>query len=163
MICKESSPVFSHNLRTLAADQNTYPGVTYKYVTAAQAAQLALGYTDFTEPSFSISRNNNSVYIINSNETLWNNSPYIAVQYTDGHYTHPVATLVGTNAWTVNIANPTAISKVGVAANDLYGNPGVLVVTPSSTPASSCFRLLLQFHKHTSPEVQIPILFSHGI
>jgi hypothetical protein len=143
------------NLRNLAADQNTYPGVTYKYVTAAQAGQLALGYTDFTAPTFTISRNN-TLYTIDSNETLWNNSPYIALLYTDGRYEHPAASLVGTNKWTVNIANPTGISKVGVAANDLYGNPGVLVVTQASIPQGP-LTPTPTVPQNTPPEVQIPI------
>ncbi len=143
------------NLRNLAADQNTYPGVTFRFCTASQAAQLALGYTDFSPPEFSVT-SNSSTYIINSNETLWNNSPYIAVLWNDGHYTHPVPTLVAENKWTVTIAPPSSLSKIGVAANDLSGNPGVSVVTPSTIPQGP-LPPAPTVPLNTPPEVQIPI------
>ena len=146
-----------NTLRTLVNDQLTYPGVTYKYVTATQAAQLSLGYTDVTPPTFTISRSSNT-YVINSSETLWNNSPYVAVLYTDGSYSHLPASPVDTNKWTVTIPNSANIYKVGVAANDLYGNPGLSVVTPAQT-SQGTIPPTPSVPQTTTPEITIPI---HG-
>ena len=62
---------------------------------------------------------------------------YVAVSYINGSYIHLAASPVGTNIWTVNIPSSSSINKTGVAANDLYGNPGVLVVTPSNNTTRS--------------------------
>ena len=145
----------STSLKTLVNDQLTYPGVTYKYVTASQAMQLALGYTDVTPPTFQVSRNG-STYIINSSETLWNNNPFITVEYRDGNYTNIAATPVANNTWTVNVQNSTLISKIGVAANDQYGNPGVVVFSPLTPPQGS-IPSAPTVPQTTSPEVQVPI------
>ena len=143
-----------NTLKTLVNDQVTYPGVTYKFVTAQQAAQLALGFTDTTAPTFTISRNS-STYTITSSKTLWNNNPYFTVLYTDGSYSRLPTNPVATNTWTVTIPNSN-IFKVGVAANDLYGNPGVLVLTPAqitqgAVPATPTVP------QTTTPEITIPI------
>ena len=145
----------SNSLKTLANDQFTYPGVTYKFVTAAQAMQLASGYADVTAPTFQVSRND-STYIINSSETLWSNNVYVAVSYVNGSYIHLAASPVGVNNWIVNIPNSSFINKTGFAANDLYGNPGVLVVTPATTPQGPV-PPTPTIPINTPPEIQIPI------
>ncbi len=142
---------------TLNSIANIYTDVTFKYVTAAQAMQLALGYNDVTPPTFTVSRNS-STYIISSNETLWNNNPYIAVLYNNGAYSHPAASLIGTNTWKVDIPSSATINKIGVAANDLYGNPGVSVfspLTPPEVPIPTVSAPTTQ-----PPQVKIPV---HGI
>ena len=146
----------SNNLKTLANDQFDYPGVTYEYVTAAQAMQLDSGYTDVTAPAFQVSRNG-STYIVNSSEALWSNNLYVAVSYVNGSYTHLAASPAGTNTWTVDIPSSSSINKTGVAANDLYGNPGVLVFTPSSIPQGQ-IPSALTVPETMPPEIQIPIV-----
>ena len=146
----------SNSLRTLANDQINFPGVKYEYVTAAQAMQLALGYTDVTPPTFQVSRNG-STYIINSSETLWSNNLYVAVSYNNGSYIHLAASPVGTNIWTVNVPGSSSINKIGVAANDLYGNPGISVVTPTTTPLGP-IPPALTVPQTMPPEVQVSVV-----
>ena len=142
---------------TLNSIANIYTDVTFKYVTAAQAMQLALGYNDVTPPTFTVSRNS-STYIISSDETLWNNNPYIAVLYNSGTYSHLAASLIGTNTWKVDIPSSATVNKIGVAANDLYGNPGVSVfspLTPPEVPIPTVSAPTTQ-----PPQIKIPV---HGI
>jgi len=113
-------------LNTADANEATYPNVSFKYVTAREAMQRALGFTDFTPPTFTITSSDNT-YTIVSNEQLWKNHPYIALKYTDGTYGHMSATPTGTNTWTVT--PPTSASAIGVAGSDLYGNPGAATFT----------------------------------
>jgi archaeal type IV pilus assembly protein PilA len=112
-----------YNLNTADANEAAYPNVQYKYVTAQQAMQLALGVTDFTPPSFTITPNGNA-YTIVSSEPLWENHPYVALKYTDGTYGHMNAILTGTNTWTITPPRASELSSIGVAASDLKGNPG---------------------------------------
>jgi hypothetical protein len=146
----------SNNLKALANDQFNYPGVKYEYVTAAQAMQLASGYTDLTPPTFQVSRNG-STYIISSSETLWSNNLYVAVSYTNGSYIHLAASPAGTNTWMANIPSSSSINKTGVAANDLYGNPGVLVLTPATTPQGS-IPPTPTVPQTMPPEIQVPVV-----
>ena len=81
-----------------------------------------MGYTDFTAPTFSVS-SNGARYTIVSSETLWGNHPYVALKYTNGTYARVDASSAGVNTWTVTPG--AGLEKIGVAANDLYGNPGV--------------------------------------
>jgi hypothetical protein len=143
---------------TMSNNHISYPGVTYKYVTAAQAMQLTQGYTDTTPPTFTITRNA-STYVISSTETLWNNAPYVALQYADGTYTNMAATTVGTNIWTVTVPNSGSLVKVGVAASDLYGNPGLLTFSPLTPPTSS-IPSAPPLPLSAPPEVQVPV---HGV
>jgi len=54
------------------ADETTYPDVSFKYVSAKEAMQLALGFTDFTPPTFTITPNGGT-YTVVSSEPLWKN------------------------------------------------------------------------------------------
>jgi hypothetical protein len=114
----------AHDMLVYAS--SLYPDVSFKYVTAAEAMQLALGWTDFTEPTFTISPSGDS-YIITASEPLWANHPYVALEYSDGTYSHMEATNSGSNTWTITPPYPSYLVKIGVAASDLYGNSGVLV------------------------------------
>jgi hypothetical protein len=119
-------------LNTADADEANYQGVSFEFVTAREAMQLALRFTDYTPPTFTVSQNSDT-YTITSNEPLWGNHPYIALKYSDGTYTHLEAISVGTNAWTVS---PTqlpgrSIVTLGIAANDLYGNVRVQTIERS--------------------------------
>ena len=104
--------------------------------------QLTQGYTDTTPPTITVTRNV-STYIINSTETLWNNAPFVALQYSNGTYTNMAATPVGNNLWTVTVSNSGSLAKVGVAASDLYGNPALLTFSPLTPPTSPIPELLL--------------------
>jgi hypothetical protein len=115
-----------YNLNTADANETAYPNVSFKYVTAKEAMQLALGFTDFTSPTFTVT-SSGGTYTIVSSEPVWKNHPYIALKYTDGTYGHMSATPTGTNTWTVT--PPTSVSVVGVAGSDLYGNPGTATFT----------------------------------
>jgi peptidoglycan/xylan/chitin deacetylase (PgdA/CDA1 family) len=109
----------------LANEEVSFPDVAFRYVTARQAMQLALGYTDTSTPVFTVT-SNNDIYTISSSEPLWDNHPYVALKYQNGTYMEADATLVGDNTWTVTPPN-NGLLTLGVAANDLYGNPGVWV------------------------------------
>ena len=115
-------------LNTADANEATYPNVSFKYVSAREAMQRALGFTDFTPPTFTVTVSGGA-YTITSSEPLWANHPYVALKYTDGTYTHMGATPAGTNTWTVTPPAGT-LAKLGIAASDQYGNPGVWVDTP---------------------------------
>ena len=100
--------------------------------------QLALGFTDFTPPTFTVTPSGGT-YTIVSSEPLWKNHPYIALKYTNGTYGHMNATPAGTNTWTVT--PPTSVSVIGVAGSDLYGNPGSAraYATTSAYPPTAAF------------------------
>jgi hypothetical protein len=136
----------------------SYPSVTFKYVTAAQAMQLTQGYTDTTPPTITATRNA-STYIINSSETLWNNAPYVALQYSNGAYTNMATTPVGNNVWTLTVPNIGSLAKMGVAACDLYGNPGLLTFSPLTPPTSS-LPTAPPLAPSAPPEVQVQV---HGV
>ncbi len=122
-----------HTYLTIAdADEVNYPNVSFQYVTAKEAIQRALFFSDFTEPTFSIAGIGNN-YRITSNEPIWNNQPYIALRLSNGTYIHVTATPTGTNEWSVTSPAGTSLEKIGVAASDLYGNPGVLVTSVPPT------------------------------
>ena len=46
-----------YNLNTADANEATYPNVQFKYVTAKEAMQLALGFNDFSPPTFTVTPN----------------------------------------------------------------------------------------------------------
>jgi parallel beta-helix repeat protein len=116
----------------LVAARSMYPDVSFQYVTAAKAIQLALGWTDFTPPTFTISPSGNA-YLIKSNELLWADHPYVALEYSGGTYTHIAAVKIGSNIWTITPQSPSSLVKIGVAASDLFGNSGVHIVKASGT------------------------------
>jgi uncharacterized repeat protein (TIGR02543 family) len=116
-----------YNLERADADEATYPNVSFKYVTAREAMQQALGFTDFAPPTFTITRSG-STYTIVSSEPLWKNHPYVALKYTDGTYSHMSATPTGINTWIVTPPRAWELDAVGVGASDLHGNPGAATV-----------------------------------
>jgi hypothetical protein len=121
----------------LVAASAAYPDVSFQYVTAANAIQLALGWADFSSPTFTISPSGNN-YIITANEPLWANHPYVALKYSDGTYTHGTAVNIGLNTWILSPQSPSSLAVIGVAASDLFGNSGVSVLnlSPTSTLSS---------------------------
>ena len=121
------------SLNTLVNEQNQYPGVTYKYVTATQAMQDALGLPSMAAPTFTV-KQNSGTYVITSSQTLWGNSPYIALEYLGGKYTHATAEPVTPNTWTVTVPNLANCTEIGVAGSDMSGNPGVYVFSPTTPP-----------------------------
>jgi cell division septation protein DedD len=132
-----------------------YPSVTFKYVTATQAMQADLGYTDTTPPTFTVTRNGGT-YAITSSKTLWNNSPYVALEYSNGVYENINAALVGTNTWTISPPNSGSLVKIGVAASDLFGNPGLVVFAPLTPPVGPT-PVAPAPPLGGSPEVQVPV------
>jgi hypothetical protein len=142
----------------LSNNHVNYPNTVFKFVTAAQAMQGALGYTETISPTFTVTRNS-SIYVISSSETLWGNSPYVALQYSDGTYTNAVASSVGSNTWTVTVPNSGSVVKIGVAASDLHGNPGVLVFSPLTPPMSTIPAAPI-LPPAAPPEVQVTV---HGV
>ena len=98
-------------LNTADANEALYPNVTFKYVSAREAMQLALGFTDFTPPTFTVT-SSGSTYKIKSSEPLWANHPYVVLKYKDGTYMHVTTTPTGTNTWNVT---PTAKVDENVA------------------------------------------------
>jgi len=107
------------------ADEASYPNVSFKYVSAREAMQRALGFSDFSPPTFTLTAGDGQ-YTIASDEFLWKNHPYVALKYANGTYMHVMAIPAGTNTWTVSL--PSLPERIGVAASDLYGNPGVSTV-----------------------------------
>lgn len=83
-----------------AVSDPAYAGVSFKYLSAREAMQRALGFSDSTAPTFTVT-SNGETYTITSNEALWQNHPYVALKYSDGTYMHSTATAAGTNTWTV--------------------------------------------------------------
>jgi hypothetical protein len=115
----------------LVAARSKYPDVSFQYVTAAKAIQLANGWDyHFTPPTFTISPSGNT-YIIASDELLWADHPYVALEYSGGIYTHIAAVKIGTNTWTITPQSPSSLIRIGVAASDVFGNSGVSVFVPS--------------------------------
>ena len=147
------------NITALGTDLNTfayqYPGVTFEYVTATQAMQLALGLPSMSPPTFSVTRNGGT-YLITSSQTLWGNSPYVALEYSNGTYTNMAAEPVAANTWTVTVPNLANCVKIGVAGSDMSGNPGVYAfspLTPSQSPISAAPTPPLS----SLPEIQVPV------
>ena len=130
------------------AAETTYPNVSFKYVSAREAMQLALGFTDFTPPTFTVTPSSGT-YAIVSSETLWKNHPYIALKYTNGTYGHMSATPAGINTWTVT--PPTGVSSIGVAGSDLCGNPG------TATYSAPVQRSLTVASAHDSPSPTVGV------
>ena len=142
-----------------AADKNEgfYPNVSFKYVTARQAMQQALGYNDVTPPSFTVTRDSSSsTYTIRSSETLWGNTPYISLHYSIGTYMHMAATPIEVNTWTITPPNSAQLDKIGVAASDMYGNPGVNVFSPLSISVDSAPTTPVPMTPKL-PELKIPV------
>jgi len=143
------------SLNTLVNEQNAYPGVTYKYVTATQAMQDALGLPSMAAPTFTV-KQNSGTYAITSSQTLWGNSPYIALEYLGGIYTHMTAEPVGANTWTVTVPNLVNCTEIGVAGSDMSGNPGVYVFAPT-TPPQGTIPTAPTPPPSSLPEVQVPV------
>lgn len=102
-----------------------YPDVKFEFVTAREAVQLALGYTDLTCPLFTLTQQN-GVYTIESNEKLWANNIYVALDY-QGTYDHITPNYVSTNTWTFTPANPEEINRIGLGGIDISGNPSAII------------------------------------
>lgn len=149
-----------NSLNTLVNEQSLYPGVTYKYVTATQAMQGALGLPSIPAPTFTVTQNSGT-YVITSSQTLWGNSPYIALKYSGGPggtytYTHTTAEPIKTNIWTVTVPNLVNCTEMGVAGSDMSGNPGVYVFSPT-TPPNGTIPTTPTPPPSSLPEVQVPI------
>ena len=147
------------NVTALGSDLNTlayeYPDVTFEYVTATQAMQLALGLPSMAAPTFTVTQNSGT-YVITSSQTLWGNHPYIALEYSDGTYTNMAAEPVAANTWTVTVPNLANCIKIGVAGSDLSGNPGVDVFSPLAPPQGPIPAAPTP-PPSGPPEVQVPI------
>ena len=118
--------------------------------------QLALGFTDFTEPTFTVTRNGGT-YTIFSSETLWGNSPYVALRYLNGTYTHVSPTPVEAKTWTVSPTDASQLDRIGVAGSDLCGNPGVLVFSSLAPPTAST-PTVPPLQPSSLPEVQLKVI-----
>jgi hypothetical protein len=70
-------------LNTADADETNYPSVSFEYVSAREAMQRTLGFTDFTPPTLTVT-SSGGTYTIVSSEPLWKNRPYVPFKYTDG-------------------------------------------------------------------------------
>ena len=146
------------------SNEGLYPGVTFKYVTAREAMQLALGWTDFTAPTFTVTPSGSS-YTIVSSEPLWANHPYVALKYWNGTYTHVSTVAAGTNTWTVTLSNSAGLINIGVAANDLHGNSGVWVNSTISPPTESHGIISLTFDDgwQNQYDIALPLLQARGM
>ena len=117
--------------------------------------QLALGLPSMAPPTFTVTQNSGT-YVITSSQTLWGNSPYIALEYTGGTYTHMTAEPVAANTWTVTVPNLANCVKIGVAGSDMSGNPGVYVFSPP-TPPQGTIPVAPTPPPSSLPEVQVPV------
>ena len=142
----------------------SYPGVTFKYVTAREAMQLALGFTDFTSPTFTVTPSGSS-YTIVSSEPLWANHPYVALKYWNGTYAHVPTVAAGTNTWTFTLSNSAGLINMGIAANDLYGNSGVWVNSTIPEPIESHGVISLTFDDgwQNQYDIALPLLQARGM
>jgi hypothetical protein len=124
--------VFGHNWNNLISAINDLQsklqtaanayGIPFKYCSAREAIQKFAGITDFSPPQLSIIESG-TVYIIKSNETLWNNNVYVALKYVDGTYHHVIPSYSGNNAWILDASMMPEIEQIGVGASDSNGNP----------------------------------------
>jgi hypothetical protein len=131
--------------------QSYYPDVSFKYVTAKEAVQSALGYTDRSAPVFTLIKNQDGSYTARSNEAIWENNLYVALKYTDNTYVHIKPTSTGSNTWefaslgdivtkenVANLAQDTAYTISAVTASSFTpGNEPIFAVDGIDTVMSS--------------------------
>ncbi len=89
----------------LGTASTTYT-VPFVYATAQEALQAVAGYSDATAPTLTVEEGSgeggNRVFIVRSDESVWNGRPYVAARYVAGDeeiYRHTVAEPTGTNEW----------------------------------------------------------------
>lgn len=120
-------------LNTVASDP-IFAGVKFKFASAREAMQGALGYEDSTPPTFTITPNAGS-YTVTSSEPLWQDHPYVALEYSDGSYHHVAANPAGPNTWTVDI--PTQIVEETNVASYARATTGLPVSAVTASNYSS--------------------------
>ncbi len=102
---RENMGSYINSLQTNLTSASSASGVPFIYATTRQALQDFMGTTDTTPPILSVAKGTGDTFNITSNESLWNNAPYVAARYlTPGglKYVHTSATGSGTS-WTATL------------------------------------------------------------
>jgi hypothetical protein len=105
-----------------------YTNVTFRYCTAVEGMQRALGFIDTNPPVLNITEftNNNQLSItIQSSKPLFQPCPFVACRNAFQQYSNITSLCIsnGVNQWMVTIPMPQSeLARVGIAAVDTNGN-----------------------------------------
>jgi hypothetical protein len=112
---------------------NKYPDVKFQYCTAIEAMQLWRGSTDSVAPNlqFSDESMGEAIYFnISSDETIFQNQPFVAVKNIYEEYFVLECTPTGLNQWKTIVSVPiNTIAKAAVTACDTMGNQAMEFLT----------------------------------
>jgi hypothetical protein len=102
-------------------------GVPFKFITADEAARLYWGFNDTIPPNLSVTKNADTL-VVESDEDIYQQRPYVAVKYPNGTYSD-IDIAVGENAhsWVYdNQPNEDEPCMMVAAATDRAGNVGTV-------------------------------------
>lgn len=133
---RDNMPSMITSLQSSATAAAASTGIPFRYATSLEAIQAVIGTTDTTRPTLTITQGAGTTYNIASNETLWQDIPYVAARYITPTgrlaYRHLAAAPLGTNAWSVDVPAtqtitttipPIEYAPAGVTASHEYVNP----------------------------------------
>ncbi len=107
----------------------TYPDVQFRYCTAVEAMQLWRGTTDSLPPVITVTADTSGgtlILDIQSDETLFQDSPFVAVKRRNESYARVVCTLLSQNHWATEALPLTTVAQYALAATDTLGNLAIL-------------------------------------
>lgn len=110
-----------------------YPGVAFRYCTAVEGMQRALGITDTTPPVLDVTEtaaNDRLTLAIYSSKGLFQPAPFVACRNAFQQYSNITALCISNapNQWTVTVPMPRSeLSRVGIAAVDANGNCATVI------------------------------------
>ena len=106
----------------LIKDAASRYNVSFKFVNADEAARIYLNSQDVISPIINIRKENSSL-IVESNEEIYQEKPYVAIKYRNNTYSNLELTEGGNNRWFYNLSlMGNSEYTIGIAITDNSGN-----------------------------------------
>ncbi|MBI5472621.1 MAG: T9SS type A sorting domain-containing protein [Ignavibacteriae bacterium] len=119
--------------------KESFPEVSYHYLTATQAMQRWRKIQDHESPQLSWTVRNDStdrIVTLESNEPLWNGVPFICGKKPSGRVSMISSTALSSQLWSVRVS-ASEFSVLGIGATDTAGNTVARTIDLSSTSVST--------------------------
>ncbi|NTS75360.1 hypothetical protein HR060_00660 [Catenovulum sp. SM1970] len=129
---RDMSPDIDYVYRLISEAKKKYPEVDFVYSSGKDAMRKALSLNEIPPLDFSLKVTNNQLNV-SSNHPVFGPQPFLAIKTKDGQYIHDNFDFDKPfNQWKYTFDDCTVkksdIEKVGVAANDKYGNSQVCLI-----------------------------------
>ncbi|HYC48516.1 MAG TPA: hypothetical protein VED01_23835 [Burkholderiales bacterium] len=124
---RDLEPGVTRAVQLLRSMQARYPGVPWRFASAAEAARAVAGYADMTPPCFSHSWKAD-VLFLESDQDLFGPIPFLALEQEGEVFFRDNPTIEGPRQWAYVLPRPRRTVRIGVAGCNVAGAVGLTVI-----------------------------------